>query len=52
MRNLGRKEAEMQYKEEIEKLKVDHKQVQESLKEQVELFLKECILNINSMNIG
>jgi len=35
MRNLGKKEAEMQYKEEIAQLKADHKAVQESLKEQV-----------------
>ena len=35
MKSLGKKEAEMQFKDEVTKLKADYKSVAESLKEQV-----------------
>jgi len=35
MKNIGKKEAELHFKEEMMRLKADHKAVAESLKEQV-----------------
>jgi len=40
MKNIGKREAEIQFKEELLKLKADHKVVTDNLKEQYEHWLK------------